>query len=579
MRSKSAKKLLQNIPIKPDELWFDQTLEKVQMLSGKQQKSKFNFLQMLFMKNKLRYLMVIVPLLLLLSTLSIGMFTYYNGSKSENLNLSAEEEKNLLQKIWSNNEIVLIKSVEASDFSGADLSSNYIYFTQSQFLAGPRACINSFEDDPLKDLYEKVSNEAYYYESNTKVFDMRIQKYNGETASLNAFLTDYDEAKLTTYEYKGGEYAVKTENDIPEFQKPASDLKEPNSIQDVVNNNFNSTAKIIAKKKNSNKYYYLIQTESRKQDYCLESKDLVNAFDIYWVEVGSLKLYKTETYFEEINPQNLESTYIVNVSKIEASDENIKNTFFLENQGIKIKNIGTEDNFAMPGSNEILQYIKENLNYIFLVEEPFKAINIYSMIPMIKSMSEGNSIDTSYNADRSFYSDSEIGQKLYDSVNNKESDLVQSIYTGASKYDLTIKHNCCDPQLIISVHIPATEEARQSLLEPYGYPKEALANSNYITKQIEIDIEGQILKTDLALISSNDISNPIVGQDGNFTNEQVNPVTELRGVFSYGRYVFIIATAITDTPKSKYEDLFNQIDKISFRKVDVNSDELSTLVN
>jgi hypothetical protein len=451
---------------KPSSEWVRATRSDLYFITQKNKPNSrilfFNILSML--KGRKKFL---IPALLLFFTIvvaSSGLLLYYFlGSQKKDLNLSYEEQQEIFRNILKNNSNnVLAKNVgttNAQNLSAANESADEdsslsttklrapmyggivgteysYYYNKTETKRGNAISLCKAIDETSS---FSPSYESYQYHNSdwTENHDKSIT-YSAEGELDSYYLSNQTSDSSTSYEYRGGSFAIKT---ITYFQAATStgvdDLVSERSAEDTVEidvdesvnneitNYFGVDAKITSEVTENGKTYYVIE-HSYIQDcnqpfYILldsripgteETSNPDNRTIVVeeWIEKDTFQLRRSKTYLESISENNLLteiefSTEMSNVSFSEVADK------FNFDYGVEIKEqVNDYRNYMDNEKEDTLAYLTDqNIQLLFI--EGLTLDNVYA-----SKIWNTNLNGTNYYADRNFYPAGERGDKMYEEM-------------------------------------------------------------------------------------------------------------------------------------------------------------------
>lgn len=565
MRSKSAKKLLQSIPIKPDELWFNQTLEKVQMLSGKQQKSKFNFLQMLFMKNKLRYF-VAIPVVLLIALVSLTITQNIKNSVFEDANLNNSQKLSILKSIIENNDLEFVKKVSAGEVN-AEIKTNLTGFVEARTWSKDECYSLSDKKLGRTQIIKNYWGEGAYY----NLFEEKV----GD-ATLNLSSIIYKKGNYKEYNYKGGEYAVVYEDNTTQYDFMSDthyEAEAPTSVDDILAKYFGEDAKLLKTKENG-KNYYVIKSESLYYtcDSLGTTKPLIT---LYYINQDTLILEKINSFVEAVKNENLVTSQEYKRINSKLSDEELKNLFFLENHGLIVKQVPSLTSEVYIKSedykNADLDFFKKNNINVLIASADFKNYMIYSPVARLKLRKDRGLITPEYLLDKNFYSETIWGEREYqrnlDSSEFPNLALGQPTLIDKSAYMLDFKDKN-DRQYSMYVYDKSIT-TKIGIEAAHDKGKEYLKSQ----KQITLQIDGKVKDAELKYyLYKRDSKYPLSDINGNFVGSSAD-FESINIFFENDKYYFLVESYNYDlSDENKFEE------NLEFKTISNNSDELNNLI-
>ncbi|MBU0976322.1 MAG: hypothetical protein ABIE03_01205 [Patescibacteria group bacterium] len=388
-------------------------------------------------------------------------------STTDVLTLSGSDTQRILQNLMQNNskgsymvnyqnENAFATAKGESDFAESMLYpviNQYKYYhSKSQITAGPG-----------KDKCEVYSNvetgiyETYEYFDENNFYSKYIFK-DGSNNLLDSTLSG------NTYmiEYKGGKYAVKVEyensgdtslsgnpkNPVVESidseesgespSEPAPDnWNEPDEmdIQDIIDSIWGENVKVEEVKTDGKLEYYIVTWEEQTScdlnvmvkesqtvsmsksvtDTDEETEDMEKIVRKSWIDPESYQIFKEETYFTEIKPENLIQTNEMEQETSNADFESVKDKFNFD-YNVEVRTLTRNDLTFDP-----YVYETDREKYLDEVESFIKSENISVLFPQDKKWlldsaylaSVYRSQEYNYYQDRDFYPEGSLGDTMY----------------------------------------------------------------------------------------------------------------------------------------------------------------------
>jgi hypothetical protein len=451
---------------KPSSEWVNNARSEIYTFTKTNSSSQkilfFNILSML--KGRKKFL---IPALLLFFTIvvaSSGLLLYYFfGSQKKDLNLSYEEQQEIFKNILKNNSNnILAKNVgntNAQNLSATDESASRDSVASSAKMSAP--AYGGIVGSEYSYYYNKTetrrgnaislckaidetssyspSYESYQYHNSdwTENHEKSIT-YSAEGELDSYYLSNQTSDSSTSYEYRGGSFAIKT---ITYYQAATSgsvddlnvvpnaedrvEINVDESVNNEITNYFGSDAKITSEVTENGKTYYVIEhsyvqdcnqpfyilLDSRvpvaEQESSPDNKTIVVE---EWVEKDTFQLRRSKTYLESISEDNLLTEIVFTTEMSNVSFSEVADKFNFD-YGVEIKEqVNDYRNYVENEKQDIVSYLtEENVQLLFI--DGLTLDNIYASKIWTDRINS-----TNYYLDRNFYPSGERGDKMYEEM-------------------------------------------------------------------------------------------------------------------------------------------------------------------
>ncbi|MDD3647544.1 MAG: hypothetical protein PHS44_03545 [Candidatus Dojkabacteria bacterium] len=386
-------------------------------------------------------------------------------SNTDTTTLSGADARKVLQALMQNNGrgSYLVNYQEQTALAAAKDNSSFAesmlypvmdqykyYYTKSTTTAGPgRNMCRAYS------YVEAGTSETYEY------FDENIFNSKYIFKDENGNLKNYSLSTSTYFiEYLGGKYAVKVEyenaNGIPilteesnesnsEETAPSQDSGDSTDVndgnandEDLIESIWGDNVKVEEVRTDGKLEYYIITWEEEtfcdldvgiytevsqsvsetKASTTSPEEALEKIIRKSWVKPDGYSIYKEETYFDEIKPENLIQTVDYESENSNADFESVKDKFNFD-YSIEVRTL-TQDDISF----DPVQYEKDRVEYLSKVEEFLKSESLSILAPEGKKWlldsfyvsSIYSELEISYMLDRDFYPEGSIGDQMYEDM-------------------------------------------------------------------------------------------------------------------------------------------------------------------
>lgn len=313
------------------------------------------------------------------------------------------------------------------------------------------------------------SSESYNYYLDGKHYSKWVEyDNNGKVYMYSLSTPEY------TYDFAGGKIVGRAkaqefrpyllrEGDIEESTMPIEDEmpvemltieepveEKPLSISDL----FGEDAQILGEEKLDGKMYYVVSSEY--QSYCDEkSEDII--INHNWIDSETYATYKTETYLNEVNRDNLISRYEYKFETGKKELDEVAKHFEFD---IEAKIVDFDPNYGSTDSVEFINAFKKLLtdkNAGILVPTNYSFSGYYSDMVELEN-------PYSYRISREFFRDDELGNKMY----KQEIENSQSSFESNTIYSITYTLNEGEIYKYVSIDTLDKNLTDTDLKQTYG---------------------------------------------------------------------------------------------------------------
>ncbi len=334
-------------------------------------------------------------------------------------------------------------------------SSKYSYF-KSTTINGP--AVGSCK------LYENAAGkyENYSYRNDDETYHNKNIAYNSDGSIQTYYLTNNEGGTATTYEYRGGSFAIKTtstQNKIgattlktnesgvdavldapisgpviepsptptPEPQQPQPQVDPMEAVRANIRQYFGGDADISRVANENGKTYYVITATSdsycdQPNYYLTTARDAVSpdyqlgeskkiAFE-HFINSANFQIEKTKAYINSISDANLMNTVTSEATQSNDSYEKFANNFKFE-FNVPVKEIVYDYTKSVQKEKQAVKTYLSTQNFTLLFPDGLRLDSVYSFKITLDEY-------TQYYKDRNFYGPGATGDKAYTEVTTVE---------------------------------------------------------------------------------------------------------------------------------------------------------------
>lgn len=319
-----------------------------------------------------------------------------------------DKQKEILSNVIKKNpdNLILKQVIQDNATAAADLPSNTLNgasiltspvaqevkeFTYSETnstdTAGPMVAVCG--EDRITN--EIVTNFQNYFDGSGYAIS-KLSTTNGSDEIINYLISEQNGEAVTSTIYRGGDYAVSSTKTVEKQLTPVS-APNANVSDSVIEEYFGNDLENIGTKSEDGKEFYIIISEKN-----IECKNEVKKLlTRHWIDQESFAIVKTENFLTKVDAKNLINTIRTTTTVTSSPLEEVKDKFNFD--------------YDVP----VVDYQFNRETYINLFKEFYSDKNI--VIPANEELENAqivlNEEALPHLQDPNFYSDSELGEKLF----------------------------------------------------------------------------------------------------------------------------------------------------------------------